>query len=76
MVERIDVHLADRIAAWAAGIGVGLIAMMLTWLAGARLAGLAWEPPIGPTVAFVTAIVVGLAVAGWWAVRLDRRVRR
>jgi hypothetical protein len=66
---------ADRVAAWITGLGVGLIAMMLTWLAASRLAALVWSPPVGPTVAFVGAIVVGLAVSVWWAVRLDRRVR-
>jgi hypothetical protein len=75
VVRRIDVRLADRIAAWATGVGIGLMVMMLTWLGGVRLAEIAWEPPIGPTVAFVAAIVAGLVAAGWCAVRLDRRMR-
>jgi hypothetical protein len=66
---------ADRVAAWITGLGIGLIAMMLAWLAGNRLSALVWSPPVGPTVAFVGAIVVGLAVAVWSAVRLDRGVR-
>ena len=70
-----DAMWAERVAAWTIGLGVGLIALMIAWLIGSRLAGFVWEAPVGPTVAFVGAIVVGLVVAAWSAVRLDRRVR-
>ena len=54
---------ADSVSAWAIGIGVGLIALQLTWLIGNRLADLVWDPPIGPTIAFASAIVVGVLVS-------------
>ena len=54
---------ADSVSAWAIGIGVGLIALQLTWLIGNRLTGLIWGPPVGPTVAFGLAIVVGIVVS-------------
>ena len=54
---------ADLISAWGIGVGIGLIALQLTWLAGARIAGLFWEAPIGPTVAFASACLVGTIVA-------------
>jgi hypothetical protein len=66
----------ERIAAWAVGAGIGLITMMLTWLVGDRLAALVWETPTGPTVAFVTAILAGIATGAFTGRRLDRSVRR
>ena len=65
---------ADRIAARATGAGIGLIALMLTWLIGNRLAGLVWDPPVGPTVAFVGALVVGAVVGVTAGAVLVRRV--
>jgi hypothetical protein len=50
---------ADNLAAWATGFGVGLIALIVTWLIGHRLAGLIWDPPTGPIVGMGAAIVVG-----------------
>lgn len=67
---------ADSVAAWAAGIGVGLIALMLTWIVGNRIAMVVWDGPVGPTVAFVGAIVAGIAVAVVAGVRLVRSGRR
>jgi hypothetical protein len=67
---------ADGVAAWAAGIGVGLIALMVTWIVGNRIAMVVWDAPVGPTVAFVGAILVGIVatvVAGIRLVRLGRR---
>jgi hypothetical protein len=64
---------ADRLAAWATGIGIGLIALMVAWLIGSRLAGLVWGPPLGPIVAFLGAIVVGAATAVISGQRLARR---
>jgi hypothetical protein len=66
---------ADRVAAWAVGIGVGLIALMLTWIVGNRIAMVVWDAPVGPTVAFIGAILVGIVatvVAGIRLVRLGR----
>lgn len=68
--------LADRVAAWAVGTGIGLMAMMLTWLIGNRLASLAWDPPVGPTVALLAAIVVGVTATSLAGLRLDRSLRR
>ena len=63
---------ADGVAAWAVGIGVGLIALMLTWIVGNRIAMALWDTPVGPTVAFVGAILVGIVVAVVARVRLVR----
>lgn len=57
------------------GVGIGLIALMLVWLVGNRLAALAWDPPVGPTVAFVAAIVIGIATALTAGHRLAARIR-
>ncbi len=53
----------DRVAAWATGIGIGLVVLMLVWLVGNRLVGLAWDVPVGPVVAFTAAILSGIATA-------------
>ncbi|HEU4354972.1 MAG TPA: hypothetical protein VFT27_05235 [Actinomycetota bacterium] len=66
---------AEIVGARAIGIGVGLITLMLVWLVGNRLAALAWDPPVGPTVAFVGAIVIGTATAIVSGHRLAARVR-
>ncbi|MGZ8582964.1 MAG: hypothetical protein ACXWX4_07015 [Actinomycetota bacterium] len=68
--------LADRVAAWAVGTGIGLMAMMLTWLIGNRLASLVWDPPVGPTVALLAAIGVGVIATALAGLRLDRSLRR
>jgi len=65
---------ADLVSAWGIGVGIGLIALQLTWLVGARLTGLIWEPPTGPTVAFGFACVVGIVVAIIAGRRLARKV--
>jgi hypothetical protein len=67
---------ADRVAAWATGSGIGLMALMLTWLIGNRLTTLVWSPPVGPTLAFVGAILVGTVTAVVSARRLVRRVTK
>ena len=54
---------ADSVSAWAIGIGVGLIALQITWLLGNRLTSLLWGPPMGPTIAFALAIVTGIVVS-------------
>ena len=67
---------ADGVAAWAAGIGVGLIALMLTWIVGNRIAMGVWDAPVGPTVAFIGAILVGIVVTVVAGVQLLRSGRR
>ncbi|VAW08440.1 hypothetical protein MNBD_ACTINO02-2331 [hydrothermal vent metagenome] len=54
---------ADLVAAWAVGIGIGLIALQVTWLAANRLSALVWDAPRGPTIAFTTAVVVGVVTS-------------
>jgi hypothetical protein len=66
---------SEAVAAWATGVGIGLIVLMVTWLVGNRLAGLFWDPPVGPTIAFVTAIAGGTATAIVAGSRLAHRVR-
>ena len=67
---------ADRVSAWAVGVGIGLIAMMVSWLVGNRIASFAWDPPVGPTVALAAAIGVGMIATTIAGRRLDRSVRR
>lgn len=74
MSDRAPLERADTVAAWATGAGAGLIALMLTWLVGQRLAALVWGPPVGPTVAFGSAIGVGIAAAIMAGRRLVRRL--
>ncbi len=54
---------ADSVSAWAVGIGAGLIGLQLTWLVANPSASIVWESPTGPTVAFLTAVVVGFSTA-------------
>jgi hypothetical protein len=51
---------ADIIAARATGVGVGLIAFMVTWLVGVRITERIWGPPSSAIVAMALAIVVGV----------------
>ena len=67
---------ADGVAAWAVGIGVGLIALMLTWIVGNRIATVVWDPPVGPTVAFIGAILVGIVATVVSGIRLVQSGRR
>ena len=70
-----SVDQSEVVAAQGVGIGIGLIALMLTWLVGSRLAELAWDPPVGPLVAFAAAVVVGIVTSIVFARRLAERVR-
>jgi len=54
---------ADLVSAWGIGVGIGLISSQLTWLVGARLSGLIWEAPVGPTIALGFACLVGIVTA-------------
>jgi prepilin signal peptidase PulO-like enzyme (type II secretory pathway) len=58
------------------GAGIGLIVGMVTWLVGNRLAGLVWDAPVGPTVAFAVAIAAGIVTSLVAGARLARVVRR
>jgi hypothetical protein len=63
---------ADAVAAWATGVGIGLLAFMITWLIGHRIAELVWDPPVGPIVGLGAAILVG----GITAIVAGRRLSR
>ena len=65
---------AALVAAWAIGVGIGLIVLQLTWLVAARIASLFWSPPRGPTIAFLAAIVAGTVVSIVAGRRLSRRL--
>ena len=67
---------ADAVATWAVGTGIGLIALMLTWIVGNRIATAVWDAPVGPTVALIGAIVVAVAATLIAGVRLGRSGRR
>ena len=67
---------ADLVSAWGIGVGIGLIALQLTWLIGARIASLFWEAPVGPTVAFASACLVGTIVSIVAGRRLARKTAR
>jgi hypothetical protein len=49
----------DRLAAWATGVGVGFLTLMVAWLVGNRVAGLFWDAPVGPVVAMLVAVAAG-----------------
>lgn len=66
---------ADRIAARATGVGVGLLAFMITWLVGARVAEQVWGPPSSAVVAMAVAVAVGIVVSVVTGHRLVRRQR-
>jgi len=67
---------ADSVSAYAIGVGAGLVALQVTWLILNRLSSLVWDPPVGPTVAFVSAIVVGIIVSIIAGRRLARSATR
>ena len=54
---------ADRVAARATGVGVGLLAFMITWLVGARVSEQLWGPPSSAVVAMAIAVAVGFVVS-------------
>jgi hypothetical protein len=66
---------SEIVAARGIGIGIGLIVLMVTWLVGNRLAGLVWDPPVGPTVAILAALAAGIVASIVFAHRLADRVR-
>ena len=54
---------ADRVAARATGVGVGVLAFMIAWLVGARVTVQIWGPPSSAVVAMAIAVAVGILVA-------------
>ena len=70
-----SIDRSEVVAAQGVGVGIGLIALMLTWLVGSRLAQLAWDAPVGPVVALAAAVMVGIVTSIVFARRLAERVR-
>lgn len=68
-------HRADRIAAYATGIGVGLITFMLTWTIAARITERMFDTPTSAYVAMIVAVFAGAVVATVAARRLSRTAR-
>ena len=66
---------ADLVSAWGTGVGVGFIGLMLAWIVGQRITAAIWGPPIGPTVALITAILVGILSTTIMGRRLARTAR-
>lgn len=64
---------ADRVAARATGVGVGLLAFMISWLVGARVTEQLWGPPSSAVVAMAIAVAVGIVVSVVAGHRLVRR---
>jgi uncharacterized membrane protein len=62
---------AERTARWATATGVGLLVLMPAWLVAIRVTALLWRPPVGPTVALLTALITCVVVA----VGANRRLR-
>lgn len=54
---------ADRVAAVGVGIGVGLIAFMLTWILGSRATERLWGQPTAAIAAMATAVLVGIVIS-------------
>lgn len=71
-----SVDRSEVVAAQVVGVGIGLIALMLTWIVGSRLAELAWDGPVGPVVALSAAVVVGVVTSIVFARRLAERAGR
>lgn len=72
-MSEVTAHPADRVAAWATGIGIGMLVFMLTWLVGNRLTALVLEPPAAPILAMAFAVVAGSLVAVTQGRRLATR---
>lgn len=58
---------ANRIAAQATGVGVGLVTFMVVWTFGSQITTHMWGPPWGALVAMATALLAGVVttVAMW-----------
>ena len=66
---------ADLLAARVTGLGIGLVALMLTWLIGQRVASAIWSAPVGPLVAGAAALIAGAVVTIIAARRLAKSVQ-
>jgi hypothetical protein len=66
---------ADRVAAWATGVGAGLVVFMGSWLVWNRVLTMFLEAPMGPVAAMTVAILTGAAVTVRQGRRLSARFR-
>lgn len=64
---------ADRVAARAIGVGIGLLAFVIAWLVGARVTEQLWGPPSSAVVAMAIAVATGIVVSVVAGHRLVRR---
>jgi len=63
MTEAQSVARAERVAARATGVGVGLLVFMTTWLVAARITERLWGPPSAAVVAMTVALLAGVVSA-------------
>jgi hypothetical protein len=54
---------AERVAARATGVGVGLLAFMIVWLVGVRVSEGIWGPPTSAVVALAASVVAGIVAS-------------
>lgn len=64
----------DSVAAWATGVGIGLLSVMVVWLVGSRVIALVLEPPLGPSLSLAGAVVVGAVAAAISGRQLSKRL--
>ena len=64
----------DGVAAWATGVGIGLLSAMIVWLVGSRVIALVLEPPLGPSLALAGAVVVGAVASAISGRQLSKRL--
>ena len=53
----------DRVAGWALGAGIGSAVSIVTWVVANRLTDVWLSFPLGPIIAFGSAVIAGTAVA-------------
>jgi len=71
-----DDRRADRIAARATGLGIGLIVFMVVWTLGARIAERLVDAPTSAYIAMAIAIIAGAVTTVRAARRLHASVHR
>lgn len=67
---------ANYVAAWATGVGIGLVVFMVTWIVANRITAMLMSVPAGPVLAMSLAILAGSGVAARQGVRLSRPYRQ
>ena len=72
----VDDRRADRIAARATGLGIGLIVFMVVWTLGARIAERLVDAPTSAYSAMAIALIAGVVTTVRAGRQLDTTVRR